>query len=97
MEANPYIYMCPVFEDYHDPLAARRALVLGSDGQFNAWLSEQRSPDAVTAMRAHEKIIPLVRAVFKLPAVDRATGAGVADQQALDVLNHFLSWLEGKA
>lgn len=94
---NPYIYQCPVFEDYHDPLAVRRALFLKSGGEFNDWLAEQRSEDVATMMRAHEKLLPVVREVFKLPPIDKKTGIGVADQQALDVLSAFLRWLEGKA
>jgi hypothetical protein len=98
-DRNPYLYQCPVFGDWHDPLAVRRALFLGSDQQFNAWLEENRSNDTATVMLAHEKMLPVIRAAFKLPPIDREKGTGVADQQALDVLTEYLDWMErvGKA
>jgi hypothetical protein len=93
--ANPYLYQCPVYSDFHDPLAVRRRLFLDSNEQFNVWLDEQRSADPGTAMRAHEKLLPVVRAAFNLPAVNaHGAGTGVADQQALDVLDAFLRWLD---
>lgn len=85
-----------MFGDFHDPLAVRRKLYLGSGKQFNKWLEDQRSGDTATAMLAHEKIIPLVREAFGLPPIDHLTGYGVADEQVLLVLTAFLRWLEGK-
>lgn len=85
-----------MFGDFHDPLQVRRTLYLGSGGQFNTWLEEQRNGDTEAAMRAHEKLLPLVRAAFNLPPIDHLTGYGIADEQALQVLSAFLRWLEGK-
>lgn len=96
MDANPHIYQCPLFTDWHDPIAVRRKLYLGSGEQFNVWLEEQRGADVAAAMRAQEKLIPVVREAFKLPPIEKRSGAGVSDEQALQVLDLFLRWLEGK-
>lgn len=94
---DPYIYQCPVFSDFHDPLAVRRKLYLMSGGDVVALIDQQKSDDLTVVMQAHEKLLPIVRAAFGLPPIDRTTGAGVSDERALQVLENFMRWLEGKA
>lgn len=94
---DPYVYKCPVFEDYHDPLSVRRKLYLLSGGDIMAWLDDQKGDDITLVMQTHEKLLPVVREAFGLPPIDRDMGAGVSDERALQVLSHFVRWLEGKA
>lgn len=94
---NLYVYQCPVFEDFHDPLFVRRELFLRSENRINEWLDAQASEDLAVALPAQAALLAVAREVFRLPPIDRATGHGVPDEQALNVLQHFLRWVEGKA
>ena len=96
MPSTPYVYQCPVFEDWHDPLFVRRELFIRSQYRINDLLEAQRSDDPTVALPAQGEIIDIARAVFKLPPID-SFGNGVPDEQALAVLDHFLRWQEGKA
>lgn len=93
---NRFAYRCPVTRTYHDPLHVRRALYLGSSGEFNEWLVAQRDKDVAVAFTTHEKLLPVVREAFGFAPLDTNTGRGVTDEEVIRAMSAYLRWLEGK-
>lgn len=90
------IYRDPVTGTYLDPLAVQRKLLVGSRGQVNAWIAEQRGEDEVAAMVAEEKLVPLIRQAFGLREINPTTGDGHPTSMCLKCLECFLTWADAK-
>ena len=90
------IYRCPVTGAYYDPLGVQRKLLLGSKGQVNSWLADQRGGDELASLAAEEKLLPLIRSSFALPDLDSRTGEGSGTAVCLKVLECYLLWADEK-
>jgi hypothetical protein len=85
------VYRSPL-GTYHDPLKVRRDLELLSDGAVAGWVEEQRAG----SLDADEKVLGVVRAAFGFAPIDRDTGAGVTDTEALTAFADYQEYLAGK-
>lgn len=90
------IYKCPVTGYWFDPLAIQRRLLVGSKGNINTWIKEQRGEDELIALEAEERMLPVIRAAFGLVEVDKASGSGHPTELVLNTLTHYLQWAEAK-
>lgn len=90
------IYKCPVTGYHYDPLSVQRKLLVGSKGQVNTWLQDQRGEDELVAMEAEEKLLPVARTAFGFKEVDKATGLGEPTSLVLECLNSYLAWIDAK-
>lgn len=104
-EHEKKIYECPGNSKKYDPLALDRLLTVTSGGQLNTILTEWsassdgrgdvspegRANNAVLSAQAEEKLVGIARRVFDLlPFPD------CLDADALEMLTHYLEWMEGK-
>jgi hypothetical protein len=97
------IYECPVTHQKYDPLVIDRNLTIYSEDQIGEWIDarnarwlnegpinpEERKKIAKESAEAELKLVELAKKSFSLP---ENTLASVA----LEVLYHFLEWVEGK-
>lgn len=77
---------------HYDPLAIRRKLVIATKGKFNDLLKQQQGDDELEAAIAEEELVAAVRFAFALAPLT-PTG-GVADADALDLLDDYLDYLK---
>lgn len=77
---------------HYDPLAIRRKLVIATKGKFNDLLKRQQGDDELESAVAEEELVAAVRSAFSLPPLT-PTG-GVADADALDLLDDYLDYLK---
>lgn len=89
------IYKLPVGDRFADPLAARRRLLVTTNGRLNSLLDDHEGEDAVAAAVAEEELVKATRTAFGLPPLT-PTG-GVADADVLATLTDFLAWLSKPA
>jgi hypothetical protein len=92
------VYKCPLTDRYHDPLAARRAMLARAGGaaKFNEAIKDSRSADPDVRDRGEAALVAAGRAALGLEPVDPRTGAGVPEAVVLEALTAFTRWLAGK-
>lgn len=83
-------------DQYIDPYEAIRELWAGLDGEFNDILKNSQASDSRTACNSQRRLVPVVREVFSIPAIDRETGEGMNDKEAIAVLKQFIDFMEVK-
>lgn len=104
-EQERRVYQPPGSERQYDPLHVDRVLVVRSRNQLNALVAArnaryERTGDvspagleqtAVDGAAAELELVELARVAFELPSFPKCL-----DAEALEILYHFLGWMEGK-
>lgn len=82
---------------FADPVRVKRRLTKLLDGQPGKVIRRSRDETAPElALEAEERVIAATARAFDLIPFDPETGGGVRDDQAIALLNDFLSWLDQK-
>lgn len=79
-----------------DPMAVDRRLKKALGGDVNAVLQRYRSDCEMEALDATDLIVLAAYVAFDLQPFDKATGAGVVETEAVDILFRFFDWTEKK-
>lgn len=78
----------------YDPLQLHRQLTLLSGGKVNDWTADWNSADGVVRAEAETQLVLLSRTVFGLKPFNDPDGH--SDSQAIALLEHYLSYCQGK-
>ena len=81
---------------YADPLRIKRLLQIGTGGQFDQLVEQQRDGNEVQQAEANGILASATAAAFKFPLLDPKSGNGFTEGEAIDLLRRFLEWVEQK-
>ena len=81
---------------YADPLAVDRKLKRALGGDVNRFLERYNSEADVERMDATESLVKAAIDAFEMKPLDRTTGEGVTESEAIGVLFDYCDWLEKK-
>lgn len=81
---------------YADPLRIKRLLQIATDGNFDNLVDDQRGSDEVKKAVANGILAESTAAAFEFTLVDPDTGEGATEDEAIDLLRDFLTWIEKK-
>lgn len=81
---------------YADPLRIKRLLQIGTNGQFDQLVEQQREGGEVEQAEANGILAQATAAAFRFPLLDPKTGSGFTEGESIDLLRRFLEWIEQK-
>jgi hypothetical protein len=87
------IYQCPATENFYDPAAVKRALLMN---RFNEGAEQMNMLDPLKVAAGEALVVAAARKAFSLLPVDPKTGQGVPDATVLEAVRKFTAWLRGK-